>query len=283
MNHVQASFNILKCDVTTVLDADNGREVIVLLNFNLPKYTVLQDVNDNQDIQSSDLPHTLSQVEKFLSQHFVASSAETVAAETVAAKTVAAKTVVANTAAAQTAAAQTAAAQTVVAKTAGAKAAGAKAVAAKAAAAKAAGPIYFHWSASYWLQHRHTLDQRRWTGSFFPKETARASLSGGSIFSEFNASTFVSEGLATLEPRSIRQALTVNFFNSNWQFYKLISAIVSCQLKVPINHPFILNHDLLQQRQQRRKRRHITLFPFSTVALPEDLSKIQITQPTPNS
>ena len=235
MNHVQASFNILKCDVTTVLDVDDGREVIVLLNFNLPKYTVLQDVNDNQDIQSLNLPHTLSQVEKFLSQHFVASS---VAAETVAAK---------------------------------------------AAAAKAAGPIYFHWSASYWLQHRHTKDQRRWTGSFFPKETARASLSGGRIFSEFNPSTFVSEGLATLEPRSIRQALTVNFFNSNWQFHKLISAIVSCQLKVPINHAFIQDHDLLQQRHQSRKRRHITLFPFSTVALPEDLSKIQITQPTPNS
>ena len=215
MNHAQAGFDILKCDVTTILDSYDGTEVILLLNFNLPKYTVVQEVDSHQDALDTPsplLPTCLQQVQDFLQRHF----SSFIGGDT-------------------------------------------------SDSSDPHNTIYYHMSASYWLQHRHTLDRRRWVGSFFPKESARASLTGGSIYSQFDPSTFVSTGLATLKPQSIRQSLTVNFFDSNWQFQTLISAIVTCQLRLPAKHAFIKDYELLHQTHQRRKRRHITLFPFSTV------------------
>ena len=130
----------------------------------------------------------------------------------------------------------------------------------------AAETIYYQISSSYWIQKRNTEDIRRWVGSFFAKNTEAASISGAA-FLEFDPQTFVHLGLENLRGENIRAALTVNFLDSAWHFVDLISVVINCQLLVPVNHPFVLRHDLGSvRRRQRRMRRHIVLFPFGPAA-----------------
>ena len=123
--------------------------------------------------------------------------------------------------------------------------------------------ISYQLSASYWLTHRDRGDRQRWVGSFFARDSAAASLSGA-VFLNFDPATFVREALRHLTEQHIYRALTVNFTDSAWHFEQLISVIVQCQLLLPVDHPFLLQHDLqrLRARPARRRRRHVTLVPF---------------------
>lgn len=188
MNHAAIGFETLKCDSTVIQNSQDGRNVILLLNFNLPSATV-----EEREVE---LPLRLTQIKNFWEKHF-----------------------------------------------------------------HPALEVYYQMSASYWLQHRTSGDQKRWVGSFFAKESQAASLTGPA-FLKFTPSTFVRQGLDSLLPGNVENSLTVNFLDSSWHFAGLISVIVNSQILAPINHPYILKHGFLQQTSQRRTRRHRTFFPF---------------------
>jgi hypothetical protein len=126
-------------------------------------------------------------------------------------------------------------------------------------------PISYQLSASYWLKNRITQDRYRWVGSFFARNLAAASISG-SVFLDFNTQNFVQSVLQMLSNENIVQSLTVNFLNSAWHFDELISVIISCQLLLPVDHNFLIQHELLRQRGRRTQRTHLTLIPFKTVS-----------------
>ena len=127
--------------------------------------------------------------------------------------------------------------------------------------------ISYQVSASYWLKNKSSQDRYRWVGSFFAKNLEAASISG-SIFLEFESGSgnFVQNVWEMLDSKNIINSLSANFLNSDWNFDELISVIISCQLLLPVNHTFLLQHGLLQRRGRRSKRTHVTLNPFVTVA-----------------
>ena len=122
--------------------------------------------------------------------------------------------------------------------------------------------VSYQLSASYWLKNQISEVKYRWVGSFFARDLQAASISG-SVFLDFNSSNFVQNTWELLDNDNIVKSLTVNFLNSNWHFEELISVIVSCQLRVPVNHLFLIQHGLLQRRGRKTKRTHITLNPFA--------------------
>ena len=121
--------------------------------------------------------------------------------------------------------------------------------------------VFFQLSASYWLKNQLSEDRYKWTGSFFARDLAAASISG-SVFLNFDPANFVQSVWEQLEEANIYRSLTVNFLNSAWHFEELISAIVNCQFFVPVDHLFLIQHGLLRQRGRRTKRTHVTLVPF---------------------
>jgi hypothetical protein len=62
MNHTTAGFDTLKCDSTVLQNSRDGRNVILLLNFNLPRATVEE--------REEDLPLRLTQIQQFWEKHF---------------------------------------------------------------------------------------------------------------------------------------------------------------------------------------------------------------------
>ena len=187
MYHSGVGFDTLKCDSTVIQNSQDGRNVILLLNFNLPRATVQE--------REVELPLRLTQIQLFWEKHFQSTE------------------------------------------------------------------VYYQMSASYWLQHNTSGDQRRWVGSFFARESQAASITGP-VFLKFSPSTFVRQGLDSLLPSNVDQSLTVNFLDSSWHFVGLISVIVNSQILLPVDHPYIRKHGFLQQTSQRRNRRHRTFFPF---------------------
>ena len=128
--------------------------------------------------------------------------------------------------------------------------------------------ISYQLSASYWLKNRISEDRYRWTGSFFARDLEAASISG-SVFLNFDPTTFVQHTWEMLDNANILRSLTVNFLNSAWHFDQLISVILCCQVLVPINHPFLIQHGLLSRTRRGRatRRTHITLNPFTNATL----------------
>ena len=124
--------------------------------------------------------------------------------------------------------------------------------------------LYYQMSGTYWLRHRLNGTRYRWVGSFFARDSAAASLTGPG-FLEFAPDTFVTDSLQTLQPDNVYRAATVNFLDSAWHFEEYISVVVNFQCVLSVDHPFLLRHGLLQQRGARRKRRHVTLFPFAAL------------------
>ena len=108
--------------------------------------------------------------------------------------------------------------------------------------------ISYQVSASYWLKNKSSQDRYRWVGSFFAKNLEAASISG-SIFLEFESGSgnFVQNVWEMLDSKNIINSLSANFLNSDWNFDELISVIISCQLLLPVNHTFLLQHGLLQR------------------------------------
>jgi hypothetical protein len=127
--------------------------------------------------------------------------------------------------------------------------------------------VSYQLSASYWLANRISGARYRWAGSFFARDLQAASISGA-VFLDFDPVNFVQNTWKLLDKANIYRSLTVNFLNSAWHFEELISVIVCCQLQVPIDHTFLIQHGLLKGRRNRStKRIHITLNPFAN-ALP---------------
>lgn len=194
MYHAEAGFDRLKCDVTVLLNSQDNTSAILLMNFNLPNTTVVDNAN-------RELPQRLEEIVAFLNVNLPQQQ------------------------------------------------------------------LHYQIAASYWLQHKHSGDRKRWVGSFFARDLAAASISGP-IFLRFNSNNFVNNAQTMLNINAIRLALTANFQDSSWHFSELISAIVNFQCVLPIDHPFLLRHGLLTQRRRRRNRRHVTLFPFAIAEAP---------------
>ena len=194
--HSTVGYNRLKCDATALTDSRDGRDVILLLNFNLPK-RVLDD-------GEGELPRRLEEIVAFMTGNF---------------------------------------------------------------GDQPPGHLFYQMSGTYWLRHRANGTRYRWTGSFFAKDSAAATLTGPG-FLEFDPRTFVRDGLLTLRPDNIYRAATVNFLESGWHFEEYISVVVNFQFVLSVDHVFLVRHGLLRQRGARRHRRHVTLFPFALDALP---------------
>ena len=62
MYHNAAGYETLKCDSTVIQNSQDGRNVILLLNFNLPRATV-----DQREVE---LPLRLTQIKNFWEKHF---------------------------------------------------------------------------------------------------------------------------------------------------------------------------------------------------------------------
>ena len=62
MYHAAIGFDTLKCDSTVIQNSQDGRNVILLLNFNLPRATV-----EERDVE---LPLRLTQIQNFWEKHF---------------------------------------------------------------------------------------------------------------------------------------------------------------------------------------------------------------------
>ena len=123
-------------------------------------------------------------------------------------------------------------------------------------------PFDYQISASYWLEHSLTGDRKRWVGSFFARDQAAASITGP-VFLLYNSVTFCQSTERLLRLENIRNSLSRNFDDTKWHYNELISAILNFQTVLPINHSFLLRHSLLTQKGQKRKRRHVVLYPFT--------------------
>lgn len=119
-------------------------------------------------------------------------------------------------------------------------------------------PVFYQVTASYTLRHRHTGDERLFTGSFCPKTNNISSLSG-SVFRFFSLDTFNREVKQFTTPQNIIACLEwPSDDDSDWSFDSLSSVIINCQVKVGQYHKFIVRRDLLLTRGTRRGRRHVT-------------------------
>ena len=124
-------------------------------------------------------------------------------------------------------------------------------------------PVYYQVTASYNLRHRHTGDERLFTGSFMPKSSQMSSLSGP-IFRLFQKPTFYREVREFTTPENILSCLEwPEDDDSDWSFLSLSSVILNCQVKVSWYNQFIVRRDLLNTRGGRHGRRHITfIYPW---------------------
>ena len=120
-------------------------------------------------------------------------------------------------------------------------------------------PVYFQVTASYNLRHRHTGDERLFTGSFCPKTSQISSLSGP-VFRHFQKATFSQEVRQFTTPENILSCLEwPEDDDSDWSFLSLSSVILNCQVKVNWHNQYIMRKDLLNNRGRRHGRRHVTL------------------------
>lgn len=116
--------------------------------------------------------------------------------------------------------------------------------------------IYYQLTATYFLVHKLTGAQRLWTGSFFPKGNAAASLAD---FQRFNPNTFVDIVSHTVNQDTILEKLSWTNLDSNWQFDRLASVIVNAQANLTWSHPVMTRRNLAGRGGRRRA--HVT-FPL---------------------
>ena len=120
-------------------------------------------------------------------------------------------------------------------------------------------PVFYQVTASYYLRHRQSGDERLFTGSFCPKANHTTSLSGP-VFRLLRGATFSQEVRQFTTPQNILDCLDwPEDDESDWSFLSLASVILNCQVKLSWHNRFIRRHNLLSARGNRHGRRHVTL------------------------
>ena len=119
-------------------------------------------------------------------------------------------------------------------------------------------PIYYQVTASYYLRHRQSGDERLFTGSFCPKAAHATSLSGP-VFRLFEGDTFSRDVRRYTTPQNILDCLDwPEDDESDWSFLSLTSVILNCQVKLSWHNQYIRRKNLLSARGNRHGRRHVT-------------------------
>jgi hypothetical protein len=113
---------------------------------------------------------------------------------------------------------------------------------------------YFQLSAVYVLVNTNTNEERIWAGSFNPRGRELAQLTP---FQPFNFATFTQYALTYTDPEYATNKLStfVQGQDSVWRFQRLISAVVSFQTTLHLNHPVFLRRPQLRHHGRTRSNK----------------------------
>jgi hypothetical protein len=115
--------------------------------------------------------------------------------------------------------------------------------------------IYYQVCATYNLRNTATGEIRHWNGSFNPKGNRYNSLCD---FQEYGRGTFKTQVTQACQEDNIYNRLRFFHLETEWVFDKITSVIISAQSKIDLLHPTIERRQLLNYRNGRASRVHVT-------------------------
>jgi hypothetical protein len=115
--------------------------------------------------------------------------------------------------------------------------------------------IYYQVCATYDLRNTATGEIRHWNGSFNPKGNTHNSLCD---FQQYVAGTFKARVTRACARDNVYGRLRFFHVETAWVFDKLTSVIISVQARIDPLHPTLDRRQLLNHRNGRVSRVHIT-------------------------
>lgn len=115
--------------------------------------------------------------------------------------------------------------------------------------------IYYQVCATYDLRNTATGELRHWNGSFNPRGNRQNVLRN---FQQYVVLLFKNQVIQACLPENIYNCLRFYHVETSWVFHQLTSAIISVQSEIDALHPTIERRNLLNVRNGRFRRVHLT-------------------------
>lgn len=117
--------------------------------------------------------------------------------------------------------------------------------------------IHYQVCATYELQNVNTGEIRHWSGSFNPRGNRFNVLSQ---FQPYQANTFRGIVAHACSPNNVYNRLRFFHVSTAWVFRRISSAIITLQARIRPDHDTVNRRGLLQIRNGRRSRVHVTFY-----------------------